>query len=369
MKKIKKILIFVSIYSFFIIIGDLIYSNFTKAGKIDYNCFQYFDLNYNQKDYHYYNLKKNCVATESQRTVSPYKVFTDSNGYRYSGKKRNNLKDKVLFVGDSHTFGFGVPYQDSFPGIVETQIQQYEVYNLGVPGYGIRMYWNAVEDFFLKQKSDVTHVIVTLDMTDIADMIVVWEEIPITKYGVLKEHHIKKEIDAWDKIKDSNFKGLRLLTFSLRNFLRHIKIKFNKDYNKNEDIALKSHIANVTYTELSEHEFFDKIQFENALNDIDKYFGKIADLSKKNNAKIYLIIFPWPENLIHGQKVFNWENFSSKICKKHKCEKMISLYKDFNKIKNENIDWKQLIYIDDDIHMKKFGNSIVADKIIKNIKF
>ena len=67
-------------------------------------------------------------------------------------------------------------------------------------------------------------------MTDLADMIVVWEEIPITKYGVLKEHHIKKEIDAWDKIKDSNFKGLRLLTFSLRNFLRHIKIKFNNCY-------------------------------------------------------------------------------------------------------------------------------------------
>ena len=109
-------------------------------------------------------------------------------------------------------------------------------------------------------------------------------------------------------------------------------------------------------------------------------FKNIWKLILNNSNKDFdcVILKNQPENILnnknpffylHGQKIFNWENFSRKICKKHKCEKMISLYKDFNKIKNENIDWKQLIYIDDDIHMKKFGNSIVADKIIKNIKF
>lgn len=369
MKKVKKILVLIFIYSFFITIGDLIYSNFTEYGKINYNCFQYFDLNHNQKKFHYYNLKKNCKATESQRTVSPYKVLTDSNGYRYSGKKRDKSKSKILFIGDSHTYGYGVPYQDSFPGIIENKIQSHEIYNLGVPGYGIRMYWNTVEDFFIKNNDNVSHIFVTLDKTDIVDLTDVWEEIPLTKYPVQKSHQVKEEIDAWDKIKDSNFKGIRLISFYLRNFLRHLKLKFSNDYNKNEDTALKSDIANFTYTDLKEHKFFNEIEFQKALKDIDKFFGKISNISKKHNAKIYLVIFPWPENLIYGQKNFNWENFSKEICEKHECQKVISLYEDFNNIKNENADWKQLIYIDDDIHMKQFGNSIVADKIIKNVKF
>ena len=141
----KKIFTLMPIYLIAFLVGDIIFSNFFYLKAVKYGCIKKYE--------YFYELEKNCIAYEKLiGSVSPYKVFTDSNGYRYSGKKRNNLKDKVLFVGDSHTFGFGVPYQDSFPGIVETRIQQYEIYNLGVPGYGIRMYWNTVEDFFLNTK-------------------------------------------------------------------------------------------------------------------------------------------------------------------------------------------------------------------------
>ena len=79
-KKIKNFLVLFLIYSFFIVLGDLIYSNFGSTKDVNYNCFQYFNLSSEQKKYHYYNLKKNCKATESQRTVVPYKVLTDKNG-------------------------------------------------------------------------------------------------------------------------------------------------------------------------------------------------------------------------------------------------------------------------------------------------
>jgi len=367
MKKIKKFFTLLLIYSFFIILGDFIFSNFTDIGKINYNCFQYFNLDHKKNKFHYYDLKKNCSATESQRTVSPYKVFIDNNGYRYSGKKRDDFKNKILFAGDSQTYGYGVKYQDSFPGIVASKNTDYEIYNLGVPGYGIRMYWNRIEDFF-NQNNNITHVIVTIDMTDIIDLAYSWQEIPSTKYPVIKSHHIKKEIDNWDKIKDSNFKGFRLLTFYLRNLLRSIKNKLIDGYDVNKDTSLKSEIANFTYTDLSQHSILDKIKFERALNDIDRYYGKIVEISRKNNAKPYLLIFPWPENLIYGQPNFNWEIFLASVCEKHKCEKMINLFDKFNTIKDENNNWKQLIFIDDDIHLKKFGNLIIANEIQKVLK-
>lgn len=44
-------------------------------------------------------------------------------------------KPKVLFIGDSNTFGFGVPTPASFPEVVDAQLPTVSAINLGVPGY------------------------------------------------------------------------------------------------------------------------------------------------------------------------------------------------------------------------------------------
>ena len=200
-KKIKNFLVLFLIYSFFIVLGDLIYSNFGSTKDVNYNCFQYFNLSSEQKKYHYYNLKKNCKATESQRTVVPYKVLTDKNGYRYSGKKRKNTDKNIAIIGDSFTYGLGVKFQDSFPGIIENNLKEYEIYNLGVPGYGIKMYYKRIQNFY-NNKKKATHLFLTLDMTDVIDSSVNWIDIPSLEYPVLKSHRGINEINKWDKIKD-----------------------------------------------------------------------------------------------------------------------------------------------------------------------
>ena len=141
--------------------------------------------------------------------------------------------------------------------------------------------------------------------------------------------------------------------------------------NKNEDAALKSDIANFTYEKINKENttFLTNESFSLSLMYIDQYFGKISELAKKNKTELYLIIFPWPENLIYGQKVFNWENYANKICNKHNCNKVINLFEDFEDIKKNNPNWKKLIYIDDDIHLKKYGNSILANKILNEVIF
>ena len=369
-KKIINLFLQLFFYSFFIILGDLIYSNFGSSKDINYNCFQYFDLNSKGKKYSYYNLKKNCSAIESQRTVVPYTVLTDENGYRYSGKIRKNIDKNIIFAGDSHTYGYGVKFEDSFPGIIEDKLEKYEIYNLGVPGYGIKMYHKRIENFY-KSNKKATHLFLTLDMTDVIDSSVNWIDEPLLDYPVQKSNNTVKEINKWDKIKDSNFKGIRLLTFYTRNFIRHIRKSIGSSNKKNEDTALKSEVANFTYLEFNKtnNSFLNKESFILSLEYIDEYFGKISKLAIENDTKLYLLIFPWPENLIYGQEAFNWEDYSNRICKKNNCEKVISLFSDFDNIKKKNIDWKTLIYIDDDIHLKKYGNSILSNKILNEVTF
>ena len=119
--KLKNNLIIIFFYSLFLLVGDLVFSNYIykKDTNIKYNCFEYKNYLYKKESYHDYYLQRNCIATERQRTVVPYKVFTDQDGYRYSGQKRTLKENNLIFIGDSHTYSMGVKFENSFPGIVE----------------------------------------------------------------------------------------------------------------------------------------------------------------------------------------------------------------------------------------------------------
>jgi|TARA_B110000971_G_scaffold86811_1_gene89188 hypothetical protein len=368
--KLKNYLLIIVFYSLFFLVGDLIFSNFIykKDVNIKYNCFEYKNYLLKEDSYHDYYLQKNCIATERQRTVLPYKVFTDQDGYRFSGKKRSLKENNLVFLGDSHTYAMGVNFEDSFSGIVEEDIKNYGVYNLGVPGYGIQKHYYNLNEFF--KKKNASKIILTLDMTDIYDAANRWRFIANTKSPVLKSKHTNKKISDWKAMQNSNFKGSKIIVFQVRNSLRYIKLKIRSINKKYKNVVLKTEIANYTYVDLDKRSplnYLSKDDFKRGVSIINLYLKKIANLAENNQAELYIMIFPWPETLIYGQEKFSWEKFNSNLCKKNKCSNVINLFDDFKKIKSENKNWKNLIYIDEDIHFNKFGNNLVANKIIREI--
>ena len=115
----KKVLILIPIYLFTFVIGDIIFSNFFYVKPVKYGCMKKFE--------YFYELEKNCKAYEKLiGSVSPYRVYTDNNGYRYSGKKRQQSKDDtVIFLGDSFTYGWALDYEKSFVGMLEKKYDKY----------------------------------------------------------------------------------------------------------------------------------------------------------------------------------------------------------------------------------------------------
>ena len=370
LKKIRSFLLIFLLYLLFFLIGDLIFSNFIFKDKfnIRYDCYEYENIKYDNQTYHDYKLIKNCEATESQKTAAPYKVLTDNDGYRFSGNKRPEKKENIIFIGDSTTFGVGSKFEDTFVGIVESKMKNYGIYNLGVPGFGLQKYYYVLNEF-LKVKT-ASKIFLTIDMTDILDAANRWTNIPNSKSPVLKAAFVGKKISNWENIKNSYFKGTRLIIFHLRNFIRTVKIKIRASYSKNDKVknSIKSsHWASFTYTDKKDLNISEE-QFKNAELIIENYFRKINILAKENNAELYLIIFPWPENLIYGQEKFNWEIFNEKLCSNYYCSEMINLFRDFREIVKDNDDWQNLIYIKDDIHFTKFGNNFISNKIINIIE-
>lgn len=87
--------------------------------------------------------------------VNPLSVRINNLGFRDMDDKEIQKKPgvyRVLFIGDSYTFGYGVSEQESFPKLTEMHLKrsgtQTEVLNAGIPGVGPDWYY-----LFLKHKA------------------------------------------------------------------------------------------------------------------------------------------------------------------------------------------------------------------------
>lgn len=80
------------------------------------------------------------------------KIYTDKYGFRvpsnkYLYKKNNN---SIFIIGDSTTFGNGIPEDETFVGILRKSYSDINFYNSAVPGYNIRHFKaniNKVDNF------------------------------------------------------------------------------------------------------------------------------------------------------------------------------------------------------------------------------
>lgn len=63
------------------------------------------------------------------------KIYTNQLGFRDIATDRVVPKNAVAVIGDSHTFGYGVNFESSFPYLLSKELQAPTI-NMGVPAYG-----------------------------------------------------------------------------------------------------------------------------------------------------------------------------------------------------------------------------------------
>jgi len=362
MIKTNKIIIYVSIYLIFFLISDILFSNFIYKKDIQSNCYKY------TENFHY--LKKNCHAKEKWlKNALSYNVYTDHNGFRFSGKKTdNNNKNKIAtFSGGSFTYGMGLDYKKTFVGIIENAKEEYRVINLGVAGYS-----TSVFNYQLKKLVDdkiyPKKIFVVLDILDVSNEASLWEQKDEYEHPVkVKKNNIEKdEKDSLQNFKKNNFKGSRLVARAINNFFRSIRLYFSTLGEKNNQI-MKTPYGSFLYTSLENTEqwLWEPFGFKQGIFKVTKNIEEISILAKSINAEFYIIIYPWPDVLEYGQKEFNWEEFAQNLCVNVACTSLISVFPEFRYIKENSTDWLKKIYIKNDFHLREFGQKVIADKILK----
>ena len=92
-------------------------------------------------------------------------VKHNSLGFRdseYEFERQAGIK-RIVVLGDSFTWGWGVNKEDIYTEKLETSLEKTEVINMGVPGYGIAREYLLLNRYALKFKPDIVIVSFFLD--------------------------------------------------------------------------------------------------------------------------------------------------------------------------------------------------------------
>ena len=370
-KKIFNVSLYLFTIFFIFLTTDFFISTYTNLFNIKKDCFKYIKIDHENKKYYSYELQKNCFAFEHKGTTPAYNVKTDKNGFRIGKNLKTKSDEKILFLGDSFSYGFGVNYEKSIAGLIRKKTNyKFEIINFAAPGYSPSMNLYKLKEY-LKKNEDlkIKKVFYILDLTDIHDESNRWKNLKKISRPVIIDNTVQKEIENTFGLKEY-FRSLRYLSYLINKNIRNLRKKIKKLFSSNESDEIDS---KGTYWGAFTHTPYNKMKEDNndfweedikvGVKNIKLKLKEISDLLIPYKTEFYIVIHPWRETLELGQKEFNWEVFSSDICVLTNCNKLINFFEEVRNLKNKNSNWKSEIYFDKDVHFNIKGNEMYSDLI------
>jgi hypothetical protein len=325
-------------------------------------------------DSFHHHLKKNFDMTDIFNQKK-YKIITNSLGFR--DKKIRNIEyvsngRRLIFIGDSFTFGPMLDYEDTFVGKIDKEMSANfhkfrinEVLNMGVPSYTPIIYYHKIK-FFIDEGLEFSDLVVFIDISDIQNEtnyyynentknVVSFTE---PNYYYIKIKHLIAQF-----LKDDFLVSYNILKFIYDFVSPKNKVKTYK----NEDeyikfITSKSHkIDKWTIDKDVYNEYAQGIK--SAL----KYMKLLKSLCEKNNIKLTIAVYPWATQIYHkdleSKQVSIWKNFSET-----NNVNFINLFPIFINLKDDENDIMKKIkkyYIPYDVHFNKNANELISNFFLK----
>jgi hypothetical protein len=126
--------------------------------------------------YYHHGLIPGQRALASWNNIN-YPVFTNSMGFRDSLIRDIPLKTgrrRILFMGDSHTEGVGLRFEDTFTGQITSRLdpEEYEILNGAAVSYSPRIYYLKTKYLIEERGLEFDELFVFIDISDIQNEIV-----------------------------------------------------------------------------------------------------------------------------------------------------------------------------------------------------
>ncbi|MBK7106145.1 MAG: SGNH/GDSL hydrolase family protein [Ignavibacteriae bacterium] len=253
--------------------------------------------------------------------------FVDQNRFWKLNSPNKNVKNKILFLGDSITMGIGVESDSTFAGLLNSSLTESQILNSALIGYSSLDYKNIIKKFFLDEGNQ----------NKISSVVLFW-----CLNDIYSNFTLNNEIE----INSSNWLNRVLIfirnNFKFYHFLKHIFFDRAESYY------------------LYDENFYnnENLQFQTAVKNL-KDIKQILD-SKKIN--FYVITLPY-EYQIRNKNVVNFNPQTLLVDSLRSFNiNAIDISKNILKSKFNS---KDLYLYGDGIHFSKVGHNLLS-KIIPN---
>jgi len=314
------------------------------------------------KVYHH-DLRPLKAVPKAQWVNGEYSFYTNSLGFRDKSPRRVPLTTdhyRMVFIGDSFTEGLGVDYEATFVGLIDKALSKkgVEVLNAAVVSYSPIIYWKKMQYFIEKKKLKFDELVVFLDISDNQD--------EACSYYLNKKEYVRmkeKSPMGFIHLEDRRY-------YLWESFCRFIEDNTILGYlvlYKVFDIESREG-QRYTY-ERAAWTFDDRVYQsygKKGLGRMKKYMDKLDDLLKKNNIKLTVAVYPWPQQIqydtVNSRQVTFWE----KWCKQHQAQ-FLNYFPSFltGQTKQEKEEIIDRYFIKKDVHWNEQGHQKIAEEFLE----
>ncbi len=305
-------------------------------------------------------LKPNAAFLYQRWGNGRHSVFTNSLGFRDKAVRRVPLssdKVRILFMGDSFTYGVGLPYEKTFVGLIEQELRNrhIEVLNAGVVSYAPAIYWKKTEVLLSDVGLRFNHLVVFLDISDIQD-----------------------EAECYDTTEGRVIgtggatPALREFVYEYTTILRNLWEVAEALYDRisgDPDLGRTEEDRRYGTNEYRSLWTVDEAAYKDygaiGLGKARKHMDRLFRLLRRYRIGMTLVVYPWPTQILHRDLNSIQVRFWREWAAEHSVHFM-DLFPDFIP---EGRDPKEVIrkyFIPGDIHWNEAGHRLVSDRLLEN---
>lgn len=306
------------------------------------------------------------ISTKGIWGDETYSVCTNHFGFKISCNKLNSNKldtnklKNIAFIGDSFTEGVGLEYEDTFVGIIDSKLRNFNIYNMGVSSYSTSIYLTKVK-YWIENGLTFDEVVVYIDISDVQDEAISYRILDGKVMNRVKENLTLKEL-----VSNQIQWAFPLSHKSVYEFKR-LLVNGERVSSANSEINIYPNRSAWTYDkQVSE---YGVVGIEGGIDINLKNMDDLYQYLKKKNIPLSIGIYPWPAqikyDLKNSQQVLIWKQFCE-----NKCKNFYDNFHDFELMLKQNSSDELIdkFYINNDIHFNKNGNKVIAENFLKNYK-
>lgn len=320
----------------------------------------------------HHTLKANIDYDKAEWGRKFYTVHTNSLGFKDSRVREislANTKKRILFIGDSFTEGVGFEYKDTFIGLLDKELQQnnVEVLNAAATSYSPIIYLRKVEYLLQTVGLKFDRLVVLIDLSDMADEALGYQFDPqrnvvsrstIENVGVTtqpKKAKLRKEDKPFSA--KEFFTNNTIILGRSRNLAGYLRNKLRP-----WDKSLNRQRGRWTMDEKLYKEYGQQ-----GLSLAKQHMNELKTLLDTHNISLTVAVYPWPDQIyyrdLNSKQVTFWQDWTDK----HNAN-FINLFPTFiNETDAQDIITRY--FINGDIHWNKQGHALMANSLLKQLKY